>query len=97
MVFVNLFREIISRFRASNKSGKSDDIHTKLMKKYPDIPGWWFHGMLVVSLVLSLILCIVWVDQVQLPWWGLLLAAAIALIFTLPISIITATTNMVSN
>uniref|UniRef100_A0A3Q7JBL3 Uncharacterized protein n=1 Tax=Solanum lycopersicum TaxID=4081 RepID=A0A3Q7JBL3_SOLLC len=93
---VGLFngKEIISRFRASNKSGKSDDIHTKLMKKYPDIPGWWFHGMLVVSLVLSLILCIVWVDQVQLPWWGLLLAAAIALIFTLPISIITATTNM---
>ncbi|WMV57135.1 hypothetical protein MTR67_050520 [Solanum verrucosum] len=87
-------KEIISRFRASHKSGKSDDIHTKLMKKYPDIPGWWFHGMLVVSLALSLILCIVWVDQVQLPWWGLIFAAAIALIFTLPISIITATTNM---
>ncbi|MCD7445784.1 oligopeptide transporter 4 [Datura stramonium] len=87
-------KEILERFRASHKSGKSDDIHTKLMKKYPDIPSWWFHGMLVISLALSLVLCIVWQDQVQLPWWGLLFAAAIALLFTLPISIITATTNM---
>ncbi|XP_059287467.1 oligopeptide transporter 2-like [Lycium ferocissimum] len=86
-------KEIYQRYQASHKIGKPD-IHTKLMKKYPDIPGWWFHGMLVVSLALSLALCIVWEDEVQLPWWGLLFAAAVALIFTLPISIITATTNM---
>ncbi|XP_075511800.1 oligopeptide transporter 4-like [Primulina tabacum] len=84
-------REIYDRFRASNK-GKPD-IHTRLMKKYKDIPGWWFHGMLVLSLALSLLLCIFMKDQVQLPWWGLVFAAALALIFTLPISIITATTN----
>ncbi|KAF3654886.1 Oligopeptide transporter 8 [Capsicum annuum] len=93
---VGLFngKEIIERFRSSNKSGKSEDIHTKLMKKYPEIPGWWFHGMLVLSLALSLVLCIVWVDEIQLPWWGLLMAATMAWLFTLPISIITATTNM---
>ncbi|KAK1568926.1 hypothetical protein Q3G72_030525 [Acer saccharum] len=28
-----------------------------------------------------------------MPWWGLLFAAAMAFVFTLPISIITATTN----
>ncbi|KAL4604387.1 hypothetical protein ACB092_10G189700 [Castanea dentata] len=28
-----------------------------------------------------------------MPWWGLIFAAALAFIFTLPISIITATTN----
>ncbi|CAN4122419.1 unnamed protein product [Withania somnifera] len=33
-------------------------------------------------------------DQVQLTWWGLLIAALLALIYTLPISIITAITNM---
>lgn len=51
--------------------------------------------MLVGSLILSLVLCIFMKDEVQMPWWGLLFAAALALIFTLPISIITATTNQV--
>ncbi|XAR62052.1 hypothetical protein NMG60_11016636 [Bertholletia excelsa] len=84
-------REIYEQFRESYK-GKID-IHTKLMRKYKDIPNWWFHLMLFLSLVLSLVLCIFMKDQVQMPWWGLLFAAGLALIFTLPISIITATTN----
>ncbi|KAL8131034.1 oligopeptide transporter 2-like [Apium graveolens] len=84
-------REILSQYKAAQK-GK-EDIHTKLMKKYKDIPNWWFHVMLAGALVLSLVLCIFMNDQVQLPWWGLLFAAGLALIFTLPISVITATTN----
>ncbi|XP_010933427.2 oligopeptide transporter 4 [Elaeis guineensis] len=84
-------REIYDRFRASFH-GKPD-IHTKLMRKYEDIPGWWFHSMLVLTIVVSLILCTVLKDEVQLPWWGLLFACGMAFIFTLPISIITATTN----
>ncbi|KAK4428593.1 Oligopeptide transporter 4 [Sesamum alatum] len=84
-------KEIYERYRASHK-GKPD-IHTRLMKKYKDIPSWWFHAMLLLSLAVSLMLCIFMKDQVQLPWWGLIFSAGLALIFTLPISIITATTN----
>jgi len=65
------------------------------MKKYKPIPNWWFHVTLLVSFVLALILCTVMKDQVQMPWWGLIFAAGLALTFTLPISIITATTNQV--
>jgi hypothetical protein len=86
-------REIYERFRASYK-GK-EDIHTKLMRRYKDIPSWWFYLLLSVTLVVSLILCTVLNDQIQMPWWGLLFACAMAFIFTLPISIITATTNQV--
>ncbi|KAI8018263.1 Oligopeptide transporter 7 [Camellia lanceoleosa] len=32
-------------------------------------------------------------DQLQLPWWGVLLACGLAFFFTLPIGVITATTN----
>lgn len=71
------------------------DIHTKLMKKYEDIPNWWFYLMLVISFALSLALCIFMKDEVQMPWWGLVFAAGLALLFTLPISIIAATTNQV--
>lgn len=67
------------------------------MRKYKSIPNWWFHVMLGVSLVLSLALCIFMEDEVQMPWWGLIFAAGLALLFTLPISVITATTNQAIN
>ncbi|PSR99972.1 Oligopeptide transporter like [Actinidia chinensis var. chinensis] len=84
-------REIYDRYRASSE-GK-EDVHTRLMRKYKDIPSWWFYVLLAATIVVSLALCIFLKKDVQMPYWGLLLAAAIAFIFTLPISIITATTN----
>lgn len=51
--------------------------------------------LLVVTLVVSLALCIFMNDQIQMPWWGLIFASILAFVFTLPISIITATTNQV--
>lgn len=86
-------REIYDRFRASYK--EKEDVHTRLMRKYKDIPSWWFYLLLAVTIAVSLILCIALNKQVQMPWWGLLFASGIAFAFTLPISIITATTNQV--
>ncbi|CAA7393956.1 unnamed protein product [Spirodela intermedia] len=90
---VGLFygREIYARMRASYKN--KEDIHTRLMRVYEDIPGWWFYSLLGTTVVISLILCTVLKEEVQLPWWGLILACFMAFAFTLPISIITATTN----
>uniref|UniRef100_A0A6N2L3K1 Oligopeptide transporter 4 n=1 Tax=Salix viminalis TaxID=40686 RepID=A0A6N2L3K1_SALVM len=84
-------REILQRYRASSKG--EEDIHTRLMKRYKDIPSWWFYLLLGVTLTVALALCIFLNDQVQMPWWGLIFASAMAFAFTLPISIITATTN----
>ncbi|CAL1360152.1 unnamed protein product [Linum trigynum] len=86
-------KEMYARFRASYN--EKEDVHTRLMKKnYDDIPGWWFHSLLAVSIAVSLVLCTVLQDQVQMPWWGLIFASALAFVFTLPVSIITATTNV---
>ncbi|KAG7977360.1 hypothetical protein I3843_05G027800 [Carya illinoinensis] len=49
-------REIYERYHASYK-GK-EDIHTKLMRRYKDIPTWWFYILLGVTLAVSLVLCI---------------------------------------
>ncbi|KAK6945862.1 LOW QUALITY PROTEIN: Oligopeptide transporter, OPT superfamily [Dillenia turbinata] len=84
-------REIYEKFRASY-NGK-EYIHTRLMKRYKQIPPWWFYLTLEATVATALLLCIFLNDQVQMPWWGLLLASAVAFVFTLPISIITATTN----
>ena len=83
----------MARYRASSE-GKVD-IHTRLMRRYEDIPSWWFHVLLGVTFLVSLFMCIFLNDQVQMPWWGLIFASAMAFVFTLPISIITATTNQV--
>jgi len=69
------------------------DLHTKLMRKYKQVPESWFTAILISSAVLTMFTCQYYIDQLQLPWWGVLLACAIAIFFTLPIGIIKATTN----
>ena len=91
---VPMCREIYHRFKASQK--EKPDIHAKLMEKYDDIPAWWFYSLMALSVIVSLLLCTVLKREVQLPWWGLIFTCGMAFIFTLPISIITATTNQAS-
>lgn len=85
-------KEILQHSQSAMKDEKMD-VHSQLMKRYREVPQSWFITLLVVSLALSLVVCIIWEDDVQLLWWGVLLACAIAAFFTLPIGIITATTN----
>ncbi|XVE95150.1 hypothetical protein REPUB_Repub02eG0071600 [Reevesia pubescens] len=84
-------REIYSRFRASSR--EKDDVHTRLMRNYKDIPSWWFYLPLSGSILAGLALTIFLKKDVQMPWWELIFVAFLAFFFTLPISIITATTN----
>lgn len=65
------------------------------MSKYKQVPEWWFLILLVLSAVLSLLMSFIWKDDVQLPWWAMLFAFALAWIVTLPIGVIQATTNQV--
>lgn len=73
---------------------KFGDVHSRLMKKnYQAVPQWWFIAVLIISFALALYACEGFDKQLQLPWWGLVLACAIAMFFTLPIGVIQATTN----
>ncbi|OIT27693.1 PREDICTED: oligopeptide transporter 6-like [Nicotiana attenuata] len=93
LVHVFLFhgREMWNRSREALK--QKPDVHTRLMKSYKQVPMWWFHVVLVANMVLIFFTCQHYLETFQLPWWGILLAFAIALGFTLPIGIISATTN----
>ncbi|KAF9277882.1 hypothetical protein BGZ74_003231 [Mortierella antarctica] len=68
-----------------------EDIHQKMMKVYPEVPQMWYAILYVVMLALSMVA--VEVYKLQLPWYGLLFAAAIAWILTLPIGAMTAITG----
>ncbi|KAK1284931.1 Oligopeptide transporter 7 [Acorus calamus] len=72
---------------------KTMDVHTRLMSVYKQVPEWWFVCILAANIALTVFACEYYNDQLQLPWWGVLLACALAIFFTLPIGIITATTN----
>lgn len=71
------------------------DIHAKLMSKYKQVPEWWFLILLVLSAAFSILMSFIWKDDVQLRWWGMLLAFVLAWVVTLPIGVIQATTNQV--
>ncbi|KAK4601208.1 hypothetical protein RGQ29_010679 [Quercus rubra] len=94
IVHVALFhgREIWVQSKSSFQE-KTMDIHTKLMRKYKQVPEWWFVIILIGNIALTIFACEYYNEQLQLPWWGVLLACAIAILFTLPIGIITAITN----
>lgn len=92
----SLCRSIWQQTRAAFHD-KFDDIHTRLMKKnYDPVPQWWFYTLLVVIVSFSMLACEGFGRQLQLPYWGVLLAMLISLLFALPVSVITATTNQVS-
>ncbi|KAK4369682.1 hypothetical protein RND71_009157 [Anisodus tanguticus] len=84
--------DIWKQSRSAVKNVKMD-IHAKLMKSYKQVPQWWFLVLLFGSIALSLMMCFVWKEDVQLPWWGMLFAFGLAFIVTLPIGVIQATTN----
>ncbi|KAI8557437.1 hypothetical protein RHMOL_Rhmol04G0011000 [Rhododendron molle] len=89
-------KSIYQMWRGTTKAMQEQfsDVHTRIMKKnYATVPNWWFHIILVVMLALSLLTCEGFGKELQLPWWGVLLACAMAFGFTLPIAVIAATTN----
>lgn len=72
---------------------KGGDVHTRLMRRYEAVPQWWFYIILVVVFGLAILACEGFGQQLQLPYWGILLACALAFFFTLPIGVINSTTN----
>jgi hypothetical protein len=91
-------RTIFQLWRKTSTTLKQQagDVHTRIMKKnYKQVPEWWFISILVLMTILAFICCEGFGKQLQLPWWGVLLSLTIALVFTLPIGVIQATTNQV--
>ncbi|KAK3816274.1 MAG: OPT oligopeptide transporter protein-domain-containing protein [Benniella sp.] len=67
---------------------QSKDIHTTLMRAYPEIPGWWFGVMFIVCFAMAVVVCSS--IEIQLPLYALLLALILAAVFAIPMAIIQA-------
>ncbi|KAG0202946.1 hypothetical protein BGX28_004699 [Mortierella sp. GBA30] len=70
---------------------KNEDIHTKMMKVYPEVPQLWYAIFYVIMAILACLACEFY--GTQLPWWGLLLALFVGWFLTLPIGVMNAVTG----
>ncbi|KAI9019174.1 OPT family small oligopeptide transporter [Phycomyces nitens] len=73
------------------KESREDDIHNRLMAAYKEVPVWWYYIIFVCGIGLNI--GIGYANHSQLPWWGFLLAIALATVLSLPLNMIQAITG----
>ncbi|KAF9437310.1 hypothetical protein BGZ76_001259 [Entomortierella beljakovae] len=83
-------KEIIDTWKAAiNEEDK--DIHAKMMTVYPEVPQLWYAIFYIIMVGLSML--VVEVYDLQLPWWGLLVATAFGWELSFPICAMQAITG----
>lgn len=67
------------------------DIHTRLMSNYKQVPDWWYVVLFVICLGFSFLTVCNW--ETGLPAWGLVIALLISIITFIPEGVIEALSN----
>ncbi|CAM0945228.1 unnamed protein product [Alopecurus aequalis] len=67
------------------------DVHGQTMSKYRSIPTWWFVVLLLPMMGLSVFACEGFGNELQLPYWGVILAFLLVLLFIPPLASLRAT------
>ncbi|RKP27323.1 OPT oligopeptide transporter protein-domain-containing protein [Syncephalis pseudoplumigaleata] len=88
-VFLYYRHTIYRQFRASRK--EKEDVHSRMMRAYPEVPVSWYIGIFVAMLVAAIVVCEM--SSIRLPWWAVLVAVTIAGFMSLPMGIIQAISN----
>ena len=83
--------EIMGRIRQWRNQG-ADDIHMRLMRKYKEVPEWWYLSVFVSMIALSLVTVLAY--ETQLAAWAFFLALLISIVFAIPIGMIAASSGI---
>jgi OPT family oligopeptide transporter len=78
------------RYRTSIYDGNKD-AHTRMMRKYKEVPDWWFGAILLISLVLGIVALQVF--PTHTPVWTLFAVAALSGVFIIPSALLMANAN----
>jgi hypothetical protein len=68
-----------------------DDGNTRLMKRYKDVPEWWYGIIFATGFAISIIACEAW--PTQTPWWSIIGVTVIGTVLTIPWVIIESIAN----
>ncbi|KAI2617053.1 small oligopeptide transporter [Hypoxylon sp. NC1633] len=83
-------KQIVTQFKLARK--QEDDIHMKLMRKYLDAEDWWYFILFAIMIGLSFVVCCAW--PTGFPAWAYVVCILIPLVWTIPIGIVQAITNV---
>ena len=75
-----------------NIRNDEEDVHLRMMRKYKEVPHWWYAAMFMIMLGASLATILIW--PTALDWWAFLIALFIALVWFVPIGIVQGMTSI---
>lgn len=82
-------RDVVRRVKDSKY--EEPDVHLKLMRKYPEVPEWWYSIVFLVMFAFGMIASQLWTTH--LTWWAYIICIGVGAFFVLPVGIIQAVTN----
>ncbi|RAL13267.1 small oligopeptide transporter, OPT family [Aspergillus homomorphus CBS 101889] len=85
-------KDIVSTFKGQSKK----DVHARLLSRYPDVP-WWWYAVLTVRCHRGLAIMTQYVWHTGLPFWGLFITLALAIIYVTLVGTVYAVANLNSN
>ena len=69
-----------------------EDVHYRMMRKYKDVPQWWYLSLFMVMLAISLGVCLGY--PTLMHWWGFFVALIISTVWFVPIGMIQGMTSV---
>ncbi|KAL4880727.1 OPT oligopeptide transporter protein-domain-containing protein [Aspergillus karnatakaensis] len=86
------FRSLFNSFKKNSQQNDFKDIHSRLMRKYREVPEWWYLILNAVAIGLGIASVAGWPTNtsVGVIFFGI----ALAIVFTIPTGIIYATTGI---
>ena len=67
--------------RGSSVFADEDDPHCRAMRKYPEVPDWWFLAVLLGAFGLGVIAVEIW--PTHTPWWSLIAVILMSVAFVM--------------
>lgn len=58
------------------------DGHTRMMRKYPEVPEWWYGIVFLFGFIVSILSVTAW--PTNTPWWSILAVTGIGALLTIP-------------
>ncbi|OBT55803.1 hypothetical protein VE04_03961 [Pseudogymnoascus sp. 24MN13] len=91
LVHTFLYEREVVWARLKDSRVEDEDVHRRLMRKFKEVPDWWYMLIFVIMLALAMVVCQVY--DTGLPIWGLVIAMLLPFLFMIPIGILQAVTN----
>ncbi|KAK9471923.1 OPT oligopeptide transporter protein-domain-containing protein [Dipodascopsis tothii] len=70
-----------------------NDVHSRLMSAYKEVPDWWFAVVLALALAFGIVCVKVYPTETMTPWWGIVVVCFSLACFLIPVGIVQSVTG----